>query len=162
MAKTYLKRKEKKLYAEMLVDSLINDEWTKVRVDYYSSTERFEYESPRKSSGKYTFKFNFRDRYLFSKRPSINIGVFEKYEKYDYNIKFGILSPVFWRIVRMQKDFRLNRTKVELARHTDIYKAYKEEAGKRSIEELERTLANLNKLEEEYLERLQSMQEEEV
>lgn len=141
-----ISRRVKKIYTDIIIESLINDKWSKS--SYYS------YQSPRKKIDSYSYIFihEIPDFHIFQ---TIVIHINEKQKQV---LRYSMFSKTYWMIVRMKRDIKFNYKNAELEVFVGLHKAYKEHGAKKSIEELNSSIERLSEMEAECKKRLEELE----
>lgn len=158
-----MNRKIKEMYSEMLLNSIVNDKWRYSQRDMDSLLfdEKIEvYTSPKKRIGNYSYEFKHDVVGIFSKKVKVYVG--EHYEsKNTDELVFSIFSKLYWRLLQMDADYKQNVITGTTNIFIDTYKAFKKDIDEKSILELEQSIVNLSKIEEEYKEKLKKLVDKE-
>lgn len=160
-----MKRSVKKLYAEMLLNSIINHDWTINKKEVFSVWDNYfvnQYDSYSHKAGKYSYSFQYKakkSKYTFSKE--VRVLIQEERLQTD-TLKFNIFSKIYWRLLQMEKDYKNNTSSKITNFYVDVYKAYKQDINKKSLKELEQSLRNLEELEAQHKQKIAEYEKEKV
>jgi hypothetical protein len=130
------------MYEEMITDAIINDQW------YYqapTSSTYASYESPWKKVKNNSYRFYYVRRGIFVKHVRLSLECTSEVEFFS----FSIFSPMYWRLVLMDRDRKQNKNLSDAKLLTDTYNAYKIDKTEREIQMLETSIARLTQLQEE-------------
>lgn len=155
-----MERKLKKMYGEIILDTIINGKWDVTTYNNYGllyDETGVKFASKQKKVGKFNYKFEFIADGLFFKYVYVYVddGCFSS--KQTETLRYSFLSPIYWRIRQMRID-QLNSDKIaETNLYMDVYKEFKASVAERDIAKIEQSLANLAKAEAEQRKMLEEL-----
>jgi len=161
-----MKRKLKGMYTEMLLDAVINGNWSvNHRKEYgiFTDWEECYFHSNKIKAGSYFYKLQFDTSPILSK--TVHVHVYQNESSFSPvnadKLTYTIFSPMYWRLRQMKRDHINSQEIAETNRYIDVYKEFKKTAVERDIAKVEKSLANLSRAEAEQRKLLEQLKEKE-
>lgn len=153
-----MKHNLKRMYTEMILDSLISEKWiadTQRCSGVFESWDELFFKSITKKVGKYKYRFKYVDKGVFVKKVHVFVSTDDNLETQSDTLYYSIFSKIYWRLYQLKSDHFNSEKMDETKLYLDTYKGFKEEVLKRDIKKCQETIDNLTKIEAEYKKKLE-------